>query len=59
MTPITFRINKEYPVFTDPNATVAWSGNLEPEIKTDISLKVSLEEAAENLSRWFSEEKGL
>ncbi|RMH91129.1 AIM24 family protein [Lysobacter pythonis] len=26
------------PVFTDPNATVAWSGNLEPEIVTDISL---------------------
>ena len=26
------------PVFTDPNATVAWSGNLQPEIITDISL---------------------
>ncbi|PJK09811.1 hypothetical protein CO614_04205 [Lysobacteraceae bacterium NML120232] len=26
------------PVFTDPNATVAWSGNLQPEIVTDISL---------------------
>jgi uncharacterized protein (AIM24 family) len=40
--PITFRINKEYPVFTNPSATVAWSGNLEPEIKTDISLKTTL-----------------
>jgi uncharacterized protein (AIM24 family) len=25
-------------VFTDPNATVAWSGGLMPEIVTDISL---------------------
>jgi uncharacterized protein (AIM24 family) len=27
------------PVFTDPNATVAWSGGLQPEIVTDISFK--------------------
>lgn len=27
------------PIFTDPNATVAWSGGLQPEIATDISLK--------------------
>lgn len=27
------------PVFTDPNATVAWSGGLTPQIATDISLK--------------------
>ncbi len=27
------------PVFTDPNATVAWSGNLSPQIATDISFK--------------------
>lgn len=27
------------PIFTDPNATVAWSGGLAPEIATDISLK--------------------
>jgi uncharacterized protein (AIM24 family) len=26
------------PVFTDPNATVAWSGSLTPEIVTDISI---------------------
>ena len=26
------------PVFTDPNATVAWSGSLSPEIVTDMSL---------------------
>ncbi|HEX8472384.1 MAG TPA: AIM24 family protein [Brevundimonas sp.] len=27
------------PVFTDPNATVAWSGSLMPQIATDISFK--------------------
>lgn len=27
------------PVFTDPNATVAWSGGLTPEIATDISFR--------------------
>ena len=27
------------PVFTDPNATVAWSGGLSPEIVTDINIK--------------------
>jgi len=37
--PLTFRVTKEYPTFTSPNSTVAWSGNLEPEVKTDISLK--------------------
>ena len=26
-------------IITDPNATVAWSGSLTPEIKTDISFK--------------------
>lgn len=32
-------VTKDRPAFTDPNATVAWSGNLMPEPKTDISLK--------------------
>lgn len=32
-------VTNDQPVFTDPNATVAWSGNLTPDIKTDISLK--------------------
>ena len=26
-------------MITDPNATVAWSGNLEPNIRMDVSLK--------------------
>jgi uncharacterized protein (AIM24 family) len=40
--PITLRVTPNQPVFTDPNATVAWSGNLEPEFKTDVSLKTFL-----------------
>ena len=37
--PLTLAVSKEGgAVFTDPNATVAWSGGLSPEIVTDISL---------------------
>lgn len=37
--PLTLPVNTQTgPVFTDPNATVAWSGGLSPEIVTDISL---------------------
>lgn len=37
--PLTLVVKPGHPVCTDPNATVAWSGNLSPKIKTDISLK--------------------
>ena len=37
--PLTLKVTPEQPVFTDPNATVAWSGSLSPDIKTDVSLK--------------------
>lgn len=37
--PITLRVKPGQPVRTDPNATIAWSGNLQPEFKTDVSLK--------------------
>lgn len=37
--PLTLRVTPNDPVITDPNATVAWSGNLMPEMKTDITLK--------------------
>ena len=37
--PITLRVTPQQPVRTDPNATIAWSGNLQPEFKTDVSLK--------------------
>ena len=37
--PITLMVSPGRPVFTDPNATVAWSGSLTPELRTDISFK--------------------
>ncbi|WP_096154351.1 MULTISPECIES: AIM24 family protein [Bacillus] len=37
--PLTLMVYPGQPVYTDPNATVAWSGNLEPEFVTDIQLK--------------------
>lgn len=37
--PRTLRVRPGQPIFTDPNATVAWSGHLTPEFKTDISLR--------------------
>jgi len=40
--PLTLLVSKDNPVYTDPNATVAWSGNLQPEFVTDISLKTFL-----------------
>jgi uncharacterized protein (AIM24 family) len=36
--PLTLAVTPDQPVFTDPNATVAWSGTLTPDIVTDISL---------------------
>jgi uncharacterized protein (AIM24 family) len=37
--PLTLMVTPGLPVRTDPNATIAWSGTLQPEFKTDISLK--------------------
>jgi uncharacterized protein (AIM24 family) len=37
--PLTLLVTPDAPVFTDPNATVAWSGNLSPELKTNVSFK--------------------
>lgn len=37
--PLTLMVTPDAPVFTDPNATVAWSGNLSPELKTNVSFK--------------------
>ncbi|HUG53258.1 MAG TPA: AIM24 family protein [Vicinamibacteria bacterium] len=37
--PLTLRCTHQDPIVSDPNATVAWSGNLSPQIKTDISLR--------------------
>ena len=40
--PITLPVSPGNPVITDPNATVAWSGNLEPTFRKDISFKTFL-----------------
>lgn len=40
--PMTLRVSPGNPVFTDPNATIAWSANLNPDFKTDISFKTFL-----------------
>lgn len=37
--PITLLVKPGKPICTDPNATVAWSENLTPKFKTDVSLK--------------------
>ncbi|XZE54167.1 AIM24 family protein [Planctomycetaceae bacterium SH139] len=37
--PLTLMVRPGHPVRTDPNATILWSGNLQPEFKTDVSLK--------------------
>lgn len=40
--PLTLTVSPNRPIVTDPNATVAWSGTLAPELKTDVSLKTFL-----------------
>lgn len=37
--PIAFHVTPDNPVFTDPNATVAWSGSLNPDFRTNLQLK--------------------
>lgn len=40
--PLTLRVTPQLPVITDPNATIAWSSNLEPKFRKDISFKTFL-----------------
>ncbi len=40
--PLALAVTPSLPVYTDPNATVAWSGGLEPELKTDLQFKTFL-----------------
>ncbi|REJ76678.1 MAG: AIM24 family protein [Acidobacteria bacterium] len=40
--PLTLAVTPQRPVMTDPNATVAWSGNLSPEFRTDVTLRTFL-----------------
>ena len=41
-TPLTLKVKRGEPVLADPNATIAWSGGLTPEIVTDISFRTLL-----------------
>ncbi len=40
--PLALEVRPGQPVFTDPNATVAWSGSLTPSMHTDVSFKTFL-----------------
>ena len=40
--PTTLRCSAKDPVSSDPNATIAWSGNIFPDLKTDISFRTFL-----------------
>ena len=40
--PLTLQVSSDQPVTTDPSATVAWSGSLVPDFKSDVSLKTFL-----------------
>ena len=36
--PLVLSVSPDRPLLTDPNATVAWSGGLRPEVRTDVNL---------------------
>jgi uncharacterized protein (AIM24 family) len=40
--PLTLRVTPDRPIRTDPNATIAWSQGVEPNLKTDMSFKTFL-----------------
>lgn len=40
--PLTLKVTRDHPVYTDANATIAWSGSLSPELKTDVTFKTFL-----------------
>lgn len=40
--PLTLIVTPDQPIYTDPNATIAWSGNLQPNLKTDITMRTLL-----------------
>jgi uncharacterized protein (AIM24 family) len=40
--PLTLQVKPGQTIYTDPNATVAWSGSLMPDFRTDVSFKTFL-----------------
>lgn len=54
--PLTLNSSSSDPVMTDPNATVAWSGSMFPELKTDLSFRTFLGRGSgESLQMMFKE----
>ena len=55
--PVTLEIHPNHPIVTDPNATVAWSGTLEPSLRKDITFRTFLGRGSgESLQMEFSGE---
>lgn len=53
--PLTLIVKPGQPVITDPNATIAWSGSLTPEFKTDVSFKTFLGRGSgESIQMYFN-----
>ena len=44
--PLVLGVAANYPLFTDPNATVAWSDGLQTTVKTDVNLKTLIGRAS-------------
>lgn len=40
--PLALRVTPDKPLFTDPNATVAWSGSLAPEVVANVTMRALL-----------------
>src|SRR6185295_1613701 len=40
--PMTMKVTPDDPISTDPTATIAWTGTLWPELKTDVEMRTLL-----------------
>jgi uncharacterized protein (AIM24 family) len=50
--PLTLRITPDSPVCTDPDATIAWTDGVTPELKTALQWRLIFGTAVERHSRW-------
>ncbi|KAF2072642.1 hypothetical protein CYY_006044 [Polysphondylium violaceum] len=51
--PLTLMVNPGQPVFVDPDALVAWSASLKPEVQTDISFRSVFRSSGESFQLKF------
>jgi len=57
--PLTLEVKSGNAVYTDPHATVAWSGHLRPSVKIDVSIKTFLGRGSgESLQMEFAGDSG-